>query len=290
MWVNGVNLNVKKTGSGPPIVALHGFAGNMSTWAEFSREAQKEYTVITIDLLGHGDSDSPIAYERYRLEHTIADITAVLEKLGVSRACWLGYSMGGRIALAYATSNPSICQCLVLEGASPGLIAPDARAQRKRSDEVLASLIVKEGVEAFVNYWEQRPLFATQRSLPRSVQDRIRTQRLRNNSIGLANTLRAVNPGVQAPQHKLLRRLKIPVLCVAGQYDHKFTRIAREMCSRLPYGELAIIPGAGHAPHLEKPREFNIRVITFLEESCKSVTGSEPPHPKRVTVSGHQRV
>jgi 2-succinyl-6-hydroxy-2,4-cyclohexadiene-1-carboxylate synthase len=277
--VNGVNLNVKKTGSGPPVVALHGFGGNRFTWAEFAQEAQNEYTVITIDLLGHGDSDSPIAYERYSLEHSVADITAVLEKLGVSRACWLGYSMGGRIALAAATSNPSMCQCLVLEGASPGLIARDARARRKRNDEALASLIMKEGVEAFVNYWERRPLFDSQRSLPRSVREGIRTQRLRNNPIGLANTLRAASPGVQPPLHKLLRKLRIPVLCVAGQYDHKFTGIAREMCGKLRYGKLAIIPGAGHATHIEKPREFNTLVLAFLGESCKPATDSEPPSP-----------
>jgi 2-succinyl-6-hydroxy-2,4-cyclohexadiene-1-carboxylate synthase len=138
---------------------------------------------------------------------------------------------------------------------------------------------MKDGVDAFVNHWEQQPLFDSQRSLPRSVRQRIRTQRLRNNPIGLANTLRAASPGVQPPLHKLLRTLKIPALCVAGQYDHKFTKIAREMCSKLPYGKLAIIPGAGHATHIEKPRDFNMLVLAFLDESYKSPTDSEPPSP-----------
>jgi 2-succinyl-6-hydroxy-2,4-cyclohexadiene-1-carboxylate synthase len=258
--VNGVNLNVKKTGSGSPVVALHGLAGSMSTWTEFVQEAQNEYTVITIDLLGHGGSDSPSAFERYRLEHSITDITAALEKLGVSRPCWLGYSMGGRIALLAAASNPDACRCLVLEGASPGLISPSARASRRRRDEALASLIMKEGVEAFLNYWEQQRLFESQRTLPLSVQERIRNERLRNNPIGLANTLRAASPGAQPPVRKLLRNLKIPVLCIAGEYDYKFRSIAREMSSKLRHGQLAIIPGAGHATHIERPREFN-RVV-----------------------------
>jgi 2-succinyl-6-hydroxy-2,4-cyclohexadiene-1-carboxylate synthase len=198
--VNGVNLNVKKTGSGPPVVALHGFAGSMSTWSEFAREAQNDYTIITIDLLGHGDSDSPIDSKRYSIEHSIADIVAALAKLGITRACWLGYSMGGRIALVAAASKPAVCRCLVLEGASPGIISSKARAQRKRSDEALASIIMEEGVEAFSNYWEQRPLFDSQRSLPSRVQEGIRNQRLRSNPVGLANTLRAAGPGVQQPR------------------------------------------------------------------------------------------
>ncbi len=266
MLVNGVNLNVKVTGSGPAVVALHGFAGSMFTWTEFVQETRKEYTVITIDLLGHGGSDSPSDPERYSVEHSIADIAAVLDKLGVSGACWLGYSMGGRIALASAALMPNECGCLVLEGASPGLISPKERARRKRSDEALARLIIEEGVEAFLNYWQQQPLFASQKLLPREVQERIRNQRLRNNPTGLANTLRAASPGVQPPVHESLPTLKIPVLCIAGEYDHKFSAIAKEMCSKLRNGHLSIIPGVGHTPHVEKPQEFNRVVLDFLDK------------------------
>jgi 2-succinyl-6-hydroxy-2,4-cyclohexadiene-1-carboxylate synthase len=274
--VNGVNLNVKKVGSGPPIVALHGFTGSMSTWTEFARAAKKEFTLITIDLLGHGDSDIPLALERYRLEHSIADTSAVLEKLGVSRACWLGYSLGGRIALAAAALNPSKCRCLVLEGASPGLLSSRARARRKKADEALAFSIRRKGVEAFVNYWEQLSLFDSQRSLPLKVREHIRKQRLRNSPIGLANTLRAANPGVQPPIHRLLTRLKFPVLCIAGEYDNKFRAIATQMCNKMPNGQLSIIRGAGHATHIEKPREFNKVVLNFLRESLKANAGSKP--------------
>jgi 2-succinyl-6-hydroxy-2,4-cyclohexadiene-1-carboxylate synthase len=239
----------------------------MSTWTEFVQEAQKEYTVITVDLLGHGGSDSPSDPERYRVEHSIADIAAVLDKLGVSQPCWLGYSMGGRVSLAAAALMPNECGCLVLEGASPGLISPKERARRKRSDEAVARLIMKEGVDAFSNYWHQQPLFASQKLLPRAVQEGIKKQRLRNNPTGLANTLRAASLGVQPHVHKSLPTLKIPVLCIAGEYDHKFRAIAKEMCSKLRYGRLSIIPGAGHATHMEKPQEFNRVVLAFLGES-----------------------
>jgi 2-succinyl-6-hydroxy-2,4-cyclohexadiene-1-carboxylate synthase len=239
----------------------------MSTWAKFVQAASKHYKVITVDLLGHGGSDSPITQDRYRIERSIADIATLLKKLRVARPCWLGYSMGGRIALAAAALTPEQCGCLVLEGASPGLSSPNERAQRRRRDEALARLIMKKGVHQFTDHWERQPLFESQRSLPRRVREQIRKQRLRNNPIGLANTLRAANPGTQPPVHKLLPNIKIPVLCIVGEYDRKFKTIAKDMCNKLPNGRLTIIPKTGHAPHIEKTREFNSAVLTFLNET-----------------------
>ena len=267
MLVNGVKLNVKMVGSGPAVVALHGFAGDMSTWAEFVPEAQKKHTVITIDLLGHGGSDAPTSLERYRMENLVSDVAAAIRQLGFSEACWLGYSMGGRVALAAATIVPTACHSLVLEGASPGLRSPNARARRQKKDEALASLILKQGIEAFTNYWSEQPLFETQKLLPQQIQDRIRNQRLKNNPIGLANILRAAGTGAQPSIHESLPSLRIPVLCIAGEYDRKFAAIARRTCGKVQNGRLAIIPGAGHAPHLEKPRDFNRVVMAFLYES-----------------------
>ena len=267
MLVNGVNLNVKAVGTGPAIVALHGFTGDMSTWSEFVVEAEKKYTVITIDLLGHGSSDAPRAPERYRMEQALDDIASVIHELGFSKACWLGYSMGGRIALAAAAMIPNVCHSLVLEGASPGLRSTNARVLRQRKDEALADFILKEGVAAFVDFWTEQPLFKSQKSLPTHIQGRIRDQRLRNNPIGLANTLRVIGPGTQPSINEMLPSISIPVLCIAGEYDQKFTTIARKMCNKLQNGRLRIIPGAGHATHLEKPQDFNRIVLDFLNES-----------------------
>ena len=267
MQVNGVNLNVKAVGSGPAIVALHGFTGDMSTWSEFVPEAEKKYTVITIDLLGHGSSEAPRTPERYRIEQTLDDIASVIHELGFPKACWLGYSMGGRIALAAAAMIPNVCHSLILEGASPGLRSTNARVLRQSKDEALADFILKEGVAAFVDTWTEQPLFKTQKSLPAYVQDRIRNQRLRNNPTGLANTLRVAGLGTQPSIHEILPRISIPVLCIAGEYDHKFATIARKMCHKLQNGRFEIIPGAGHATHLERPWDFNRVVLEFLSES-----------------------
>jgi len=279
--INGVNLNVKVVGSGPPIVALHGFAGDMTTWADFIPEAQKTHTVITIDLLGHGGSDAPKDPERYRIEHAATDIATVIHQLELSQACVLGYSMGGRMALAVAALRPNVCHGLVLEGVSPGLTSPNARARRRKKDETLAKLILNDGIEAFTNYWAGQPLFNSQKSLPLNVQDRIRSQRLKSNPIGLANTLLAAGLGEQQPFHKYLPRLRIPVLCIAGADDRKFATIAQKMYRKLQNGQLVVIPNAGHAAHLEKPQDFNRAVLAFVDESLSKPV---PPYTFKADV------
>lgn len=266
MLANGTNFNIRVAGSGPPIVLLHGFAGNISTWEYFVEKALNEYTLIAVDLLGHGATDSPKEKDRYSVEKSIEDFTCILDKLHFDRACWLGYSMGGRIALAAAALNPKKCDCLVIESASPGLKSREERENRVRSDNALADLIEEKGVDAFVDYWEQQPLFASQKLLSLETRDQIRHQRLKNNVRGLANTLRAAGTGAQPAVHHLLPTLKIPVLCIAGESDAKFTSIAREMGDLLPNVNVSIIPGAGHAPHLEKPKEFAEIVLAFLKQ------------------------
>ena len=263
--VNGVYLNVEMAGSGPPVLALHGFTGNRSTWDRLVQVAQREFTIVLVDILGHGDSDVPEDPERYRMEQCITDLMGVLDHLKIRRACFLGYSMGGRIALSAATAIPERCAALILEGASPGLANSEERAQRVRSDNALAAFTEEQGVESFVDRWEQVPLFASQAQLPHEARQALRAQRLRNNAKGLANSLRGIGTGVQPPVHDRLSHLAMPVLCIAGELDTRYSAIAEEMCRALPDGRFRIIPGAGHNTHLEQPDLFNQAVLKFLQ-------------------------
>ena len=265
LYVNGVNINVEVSGSGPPVLALHGFAGNLNTWDYFVKETQTKYTVIRVDLLGHGSSDSPDDPLRYGVEHSVEDLVEILDRLGISQSCWLGYSMGSRIALVGATRVPDRCVGLVLEGASPGLLNEEERLSRVQRDESLAKVILNEGLKRFVDYWEGLPLFETHAHLPGEVRASLRKQRLSNNIIGLSNSLRGAGVGNQRPVHSLLSDLAIPVLCVIGEKDCKFMGIADFMCRQFTHGHIEAISNAGHTPHLESPSEFNGVVLKFLQ-------------------------
>ena len=138
-------------GSGPPLLLLHGFTGRAALWEPVARALAPAWHVLAVDLLGHGDSDAPADPGRYRMERAVADLAALLDALGIARTACLGYSMGGRLALAFAHAHPERVGALVLESASPGLAGVDERDVRLTADQALAARIERDGVAAFVD-------------------------------------------------------------------------------------------------------------------------------------------
>jgi 2-succinyl-6-hydroxy-2,4-cyclohexadiene-1-carboxylate synthase len=269
--VNGVQIGVlldsESQGCQQTLVLLHGFTGSAEGWRDLLPLLERpERRLIALDMLGHGHSDAPEDPRRYSIEHCQADILAVLEALGIGpgEAIMLGYSMGGRIALYTAFSG--FLRAIILESASPGLADPTEREQRRLNDEALAELIENEGIETFIDFWEKLPLFASQRSLSPEARAALRAQRLNNRASGLANSLRGVGTGVQPALQERLPALDLPALLLAGELDDKFRQIARQMAERIPQAYLQIVPGAGHAIHLEQPALFAEQVNTFCCE------------------------
>lgn len=261
---DGIALNVERAGSGPPVVLLHGFTGSAATWRALVGALAPEFTTLAVDIVGHGHSDAPEAVERYRMRRCVDDLAALLPALGYERACWLGYSMGGRTALQLAVHHPEVVSALVLEGATPGLRTAAERAERAASDEALAQRIERDGVDRFVDEWEALPLFATQRALPAETRDAIRAERLANRATGLAHSLRGMGAGAQEDVRERLLDVRVPSLLLAGALDEKFAGIAAEMAQTLPDATIRLIDGAGHAAHVERPGEFADAVLRFL--------------------------
>src|SRR5215813_1603481 len=105
LTVNGICLNVESTGTGDPLVLLHGFTGSAATWKSHAEAFARRFQVIAVDLHGHGLSDSPADPQRYSIEHCAEDLLAILDHFGYQRVNLLGYSMGGRVALHFAVHD-----------------------------------------------------------------------------------------------------------------------------------------------------------------------------------------
>jgi 2-succinyl-6-hydroxy-2,4-cyclohexadiene-1-carboxylate synthase len=262
--IDGAMINVEASGSGPPLVLLHGFTGSAASWDGHVEAFADRYRVAAIDLIGHGQSDAPADPGRYTIAHEIEDVIGVLDHLGMPRAALVGYSMGGRVALATAIAAPDRCAALVLESASPGIADLEARVVREAQDNEMATSIIREGIEPFVGRWERQPLFASQAGLPDAVRAKLRAQRLRNNPVGLANSLRGIGQGVQLPLHAFLSEVRAPTLLIAGALDERYRAIGAEMQGSMPGAVLEIVDGAGHAVHLEQPETFRRLVLDFL--------------------------
>lgn len=225
------------------LVLLHGFTQTGAAWKPVGDALAGAYAAILApDLRGHGAASGARPVD---LEAVLGDLDAV-----ISDAVLAGYSMGGRLALAYALHRPDRVRRLVLIGASPGLADPAERAARRTRDEVLASRIEERGVESFAREWAGQPLFAGQ-SPP--VAAAAHELRLGQTPEGLAAALRGLGTGTLPSLWDELPSLELPVTLMVGERDDRFRRLAVRMASRLPDARVVVVSGAGHAVHLEDP-------------------------------------
>lgn len=222
------------------LVFLHGFAQTAESWKPIAEHfVDAGHQCVLVDLPGHGGSSGV----RADLRRT-ADMVATLG----GEATWVGYSLGGRVALHVALMYPQLVESLVLVGANPGIDDEDERARRRADDDRLATRVHEVGVAAFLDEWTSLPLFGG-----RPVGDDERADRLRNTPDGLASSLRLAGTGAQDSLWPRLRELNMPVLALAGARDTKFAAIARQVADAVPRGAWGDIAGAAHAAHLERP-------------------------------------
>lgn len=257
-----IHVQVKGEDGLPVIVFLHGFTGATSTWIDVQKYLSGRFQMVAIDLTGHGQTSVPSDVNRYCMEEQLRDLEVVFDALSLTDFTLVGYSMGGRVALGYTLKNSARVRTLILESASPGLKTAEERAARKKVDAQLATRIETEGIHHFVQFWENIPLFETQKSMPIERQNQVREERLSQNEVGLANSLKGIGTGSQPSYWMSLQNLKLPVFLITGEIDQKFVDIAREMTLYLPNVTAQTVKNVGHAIHVENPALF----ATMVEE------------------------
>lgn len=227
-------------GAGSRLVLVHGFTQTGRSWDGFAASLAADHEVVAVDAPGHGGSGG-----------VRADLVAGAALLGATggHGTYVGYSMGGRLALHLALARPDLVTRLVLVSATGGIDAAADRAARRAADDALAATLEADGLDAFLARWVAQPMFATLPDL--GVEDR-----RRNTVAGLASSLRLAGTGTQEPLWDQLPTLTMPVLLVAGALDPKFVAAAERMAALLPDATLDVVPDAGHTVHLEQPAAF----------------------------------
>ncbi|ARF18817.1 2-succinyl-6-hydroxy-2,4-cyclohexadiene-1-carboxylate synthase [Sporosarcina ureae] len=268
MTIRGIDTHVARYGNKqlPAVVLLHGFTGSTATWRKTIEALMTDYYVIAVDLIGHGKTEAPETMNRYKMEEQIKDLYEVLQKLEIEKTVVIGYSMGGRVALGFTVMYPEKVTSLVLESSSPGLRTSEQQLARRTADAKLADRIEQQGIIEFVDFWQEIPLFQSQKKLSESQQQAVRNERLNQRPIGLANSLRGIGTGSQPSYWQSLEQLSLPVLLLTGSEDVKFESIAQEMMKSLPNAQHETIKDAGHAIHVEKPQQFVTMIKSYLKK------------------------
>ncbi|CAN5417834.1 2-succinyl-6-hydroxy-2,4-cyclohexadiene-1-carboxylate synthase [soil metagenome] len=234
----------------PNVVFLHGFTQTGNSWKPIAEQiANAGYHVVVIDLPGHGGS----AGVRADLRRT-ADMVATLG--GV--ATYVGYSLGGRVALHLALMYPHLTRFTVVIGAHAGIADDDERARRREADDAVEARLNELGVEAFVREWVTQPLFGDLVTTEAEIADRCR-----NTVAGLASSLRLAGTGAQTALWPRLHEVQAPVLAMAGARDEKFAALAEQIATAVGHGRALVVPNADHAAHLQQP-EFVVQTLLTL--------------------------
>lgn len=276
--VDGVRIFFDDSaGPDPALVVLHGFLGSGAAMIPLIEALDAHGThasrrVVTVDLVGHGRSDAPAGVDPYSMERVVDQLAGVLDAVAPDADAvadgggldLLGYSMGGRIALALALAFPQRFRRLVLIGATAGIEDPAERRARRDADAELAAFVEQHGIEAFVDRWEQLPIFATQILLSPERRARIRAGRTAQREAGVANSLCGTGTGSMAPMWGRLATVAVPTLVLAGALDTKYVEIGGRLADALPAARFLTIADAGHATHVENPEATVAAVGEFL--------------------------
>jgi 2-succinyl-6-hydroxy-2,4-cyclohexadiene-1-carboxylate synthase len=225
------------------VVLLHGFTHTGASWDPVVAALGERYRALAPDIRGHGS--------RSELEPvTLGAVVDDLARQAPKRFTLAGYSMGGRIALHAALALGPRIDRLVLIGASPGIAEAAERQARRAEDDALADEIEELDIDAFARRWAQTPVLAGQ---PPAVLAAVHADRLRNQPAGLARALRGLGTGTLPSLWDRLGEIAVPVSLLVGERDRKFIAIASDMAGDLVDAKVVVVPGAGHAVHLEAP-------------------------------------
>jgi len=248
--------------SRPAILFLHGFLGTGADWLDIAEALSQEFYCLLPDLPGHGENHLPPntspGYATWA-----AALQRTLRQHGLARVHLAGYSLGGRVALYFALTYPQMVASLALESTNPGIADPSKRAQRAAWDDDLARLIARQGLDAFLEYWYDLPLFDSLKKYP-ALWHELRRQRAGHSPEQISAVLRALSPGRQPDLWPRLPEIQARTLLYTGQLDPKYSRIIQEAATQIPNSRAVTLPECGHNAHRERPRQVKLLLQRFF--------------------------
>jgi pimeloyl-ACP methyl ester carboxylesterase len=249
----GSRIHYEVEGTGPPLVLHHGFAQCLEDWSECGYVAAlgPRYRLILLDARGHGGSDKPHDEASYSLDRRVADVTSVLDAVGVEKAHFWGYSMGGWIGFGLARDAAHRVDALVIGGAHP--FARDQAGFRE---------LIRDGIsgggDAFVSAVEKMagPLSAAQAARLRKAD--------------LEAWLAVAHD--RANMEDVLESMPMPCCLYAGEADPMFAQV-KAASGRIRNGRFFSLPGLSHLQAFSESGSVLPPVVEFLGATRQKARG-----------------
>jgi pimeloyl-ACP methyl ester carboxylesterase len=247
--LNGIEIDYETSGHGAAVLLSHGYSATGRMWSAQRIALGDRYRLITWDMRGHGQTDSPVDPAQYSLELTVADMHGLLRHLREERAVVGGLSLGGYVSLAFYLGHPEMVRALIICDSGPGYRNAEARAAWNQRAHERAAELEARGLEALSGRSrEMREAMGHHRSAQ-----------------GLAHAARGMLAQKDASVIDGLPSIRVPTLIVVGDQDQPFLAPCEYMAKKIPGARFEVIPGAGHSANLDQSEHFNRILLDFLD-------------------------
>ncbi len=259
--MSAIEVSYRVEGTGPALYMVHGIGSRKTTWDSMMEALKNDFTCVSYDLRGHGDS--PVPETPYSLEQLVEDLEALRRRLGHEQIHVIGHSLGGMIGPAYARKFPHRVLSVGLLSTAAGRSEED-RNKLKAVGDAMQDKGVMPVINTLVERWytddfiEQRP-------------DLIEMRKKQ-----VANTPEQVFLSVfwiyaTTEMAPWLGEISCPCLVLTGEFDGGCTpRLNRFMHEQLPDSRLVILDGLKHSILVEGPQRVIPHIREFLVESTAS--------------------
>lgn len=251
-----IKISYTDQGKGTAVVLLHGFLENKTMWDNYVLKLSKNYRVITIDLLGHGETEC-LGYI-HAMEDQADMIFAILTSLRIRKVILIGHSMGGYVGLAFAEIYPDYVKGLFLLNSTSRADSIERKNNRNRAIKA-----VKQNYTNFVRMSIANLFSEGNRELMAKEIEKVKLEALKTPLQGIVASLEGMK--IRKDREVLLHFAPYPIHLVLGKKD-----------SVLPYEEnsnqieetkvgLTTFPD-GHMSHIENETELNRVLVDFLKK------------------------
>ena len=248
------SISYSDTGKGTAVVLLHGFLENKTMWKDLAPILSQKNRIITIDLLGHGETDC-FGYV-HSMEDNAEIVKAVLSHLRIRKAVLVGHSMGGYVALAFAELYPNTIKALVLMNST----AREDSAERKHNRD-RAIKAVKQNYINFVRLSVANLFSENNRERLENEIENVKLEALKTPLQGIVASLEGMK--IRKDRQFILRDSLFPKLLILGEKDGVL--IYKDNLPQIENTDVKLVTFPnGHMSHIENKEELRKVLIEFL--------------------------
>jgi pimeloyl-ACP methyl ester carboxylesterase len=242
-------------GKGKAVVLLHGFLENQTMWQNLVPELSKKHRVITLDLLGHGESGC-LGYV-HSMEENAEVVRAVLSKLRIRKSIFVGHSMGGYVALAFAELYPAIVKGLVLQNSTSKADSEERKANRDRAIKA-----VKKDYTTFVRLSITNLFSEENREKMIDEIEKVKIEALKTPLQGIVASLEGMK--IRKDRETILRSATFQMMLILGKkdgvlnYEDNLKQIENTNVKLITFPD-------GHMSHIENRGELKDVLLVFFK-------------------------